>query len=121
MAHIRRHHNAKQGLANAFVAWHGDLLAILEILLNRAPAEGLAAVLRHIAHDVARHGRGLPDLFLWSESDYRFVEVKAENDHLSPQQFEWLRFLERAGIQAELIKIRRPAASPSAYPVQIPA
>jgi hypothetical protein len=50
----------------------------------------------------------LPDLFLWTESKYRFVEVKAENDHLAPHQYEWLQVLTKAGIQVEVQRVLRP-------------
>jgi hypothetical protein len=107
-ATMRRNFEIKRGLANPFVAWNEDLPAIMDVLLRRLPPLGLGAALRHIARDVGRHSRGLPDLFLWTESKYRFVEVKAENDHLAPHQFEWLRVLSNAGLQVELKRVLRP-------------
>jgi hypothetical protein len=108
LAIIRRSFKAKHGLANPFVSWHEDLPDIMDVLLRRLPPAGLAAALRHIARDVGRHSRGLPDLFLWTASDYRFVEVKAENDHLAPHQYEWLQILTGAGIRVELERVVRP-------------
>jgi hypothetical protein len=105
---VRRHFEAKQGLINPFVCWHDDLPDLLGIMLHRLPPLGLAAALRHLARDVRRHSSGLPDLFLWNESDYRFIEIKAENDHLSGHQYEWLRLLDEAGIRVSLEKIERP-------------
>jgi tetratricopeptide (TPR) repeat protein len=110
LAIIRRNFEVKRGLANPFVSWHEDLPDIMNVLLRRLPPAGLAAALRHLARDVSRHGRGLPDLFLWTESEYRFVEVKAENDHLAPHQFEWLQVLIKAGIRVELERVLRPPA-----------
>jgi hypothetical protein len=105
---MRGHAEAKRGVANPFVAWHDDLLGVMEIMLQRLPAAGHAAALRHLGRNVQRHSSGLPDLFLWNDADYRFVEIKAENDHLSGHQFEWLRVLSAAGIKVSLEKVVRP-------------
>lgn len=105
---VKRHFQAKYGLANPFVHWHEDLPDLLEVMLHRLPPLSLAAALRHLARDIRRHSRGLPDLFLWTEGDYRFVEVKAANDQLSGHQYEWLRVLDEAGIRVSLERIERP-------------
>jgi hypothetical protein len=107
LAIVRRNFEIKRGLANPFIFWQEDLPEIMDVLLRRLPPAGLAAALRHIAKDVGRHGRGLPDLFLWTESEYRFVEVKAKNDHLAPHQFEWLQVLIKAGIRVDLESVLR--------------
>jgi len=108
LAIIRRNFEIKRGLANPFVSWHEDMPDVMDVLLRRLPPAGLAAALRHLARNVGRHCRGLPDLFLWTESEYRFVEVKAENDHLAPHQFEWLQVLIKAGIRVDLERVLRP-------------
>jgi hypothetical protein len=105
---MREHFAAKRGLANPFVAWHDGLLEVVEVMVRRLPGAGHAAALRHLGRNVQRHSSGLPDLFLWNAADYRFVEIKAENDHLSGHQFEWLRVLNDAGIKVSLEKVVRP-------------
>jgi hypothetical protein len=104
---IARHHEQKAGLANPFVYWHADLLALIRIMIHRVPAPGLGAILRRLAQDVKRRSRGFPDLFLWTAADYRFVEVKSENDQLSAAQYQWLRFFAEAGIPVALENVRR--------------
>ncbi len=106
---VKRHHEAKQGIANPFVAWHDDLPEILGIMLQRVPAAGHAAVLRHMARNMRHHTRGFLDLFIWNDRDYRFIEIKSENDKLAGHQFEWLRFFAEAGINVSLEKVERPA------------
>ncbi|WP_284946261.1 VRR-NUC domain-containing protein [Acidisoma cladoniae] len=102
------HFDAKLGIANPFVHWHEDLPRLLGILVDRLPPHGLAEVLRRIGRDIKRHARGLPDLFLWTDDSYRFVEIKAENDHLSPHQYQWLRYFADSDIRVSLEKIARP-------------
>jgi tetratricopeptide (TPR) repeat protein len=108
LAIVQGSFNLKRGLANPFVSWNEDLLGIIDVFLRRLPPAGLAEALRHLARDVRRHGSGLPDLFLWTDSDYRFVEVKAENDHLAPHQYHWLQVLTKAGLKVDVQRVLRP-------------
>jgi hypothetical protein len=108
LAIMQGHFAAKRGVANPFVAWHDDLPGLMEIMVRRLPGAGHAAALRHLGRNIRWHSSGLPDLFLWNDADYRFVEIKAENDHLSGHQFEWLRVLNDAGIKVSLEKVVRP-------------
>jgi hypothetical protein len=108
LALMERHYQAKHGIANPFVYWHDELLSVLEIMVHRLPTEGLAAALRHLAQDVGRRSRGLPDLFLWTDQTYRFIEIKSANDQLSAHQYQWLQFLEQTGIHVSLERIERP-------------
>jgi hypothetical protein len=107
LAVIARHHGEKAGLANPFVSWHPQLLPILGVFMERVPPDGVSAVLRRFAQDIKRRSRGFPDLFLWTETEYRFVEVKSENDQLSTAQYQWLRFFDEAGIRVSLENIRK--------------
>ena len=98
----------KQGIANPFVGWHDGLLEVLGVMLERVPGAGHAAVLRHMARNLRHHAHGFLDLFIWNERDYRFIEIKSENDKLAGHQFEWLRFFGEAGINVSLEKVERP-------------
>ncbi len=108
LALMRQHFEGKKGIANPFAYWRDELPDLLDVMVHRLPPAGHAAALRHLAQDVRRHSRGLPDLFLWNDSGYRFVEIKAENDHLAGHQYEWLRVLKNAGIEVALEKVERP-------------
>jgi hypothetical protein len=105
---IARHHGEKDGLANPFVHWHGDLLPHVRRVIDHVPPRGLGAVLRRFAQDIKRRSRGFPDLFIWTATAYRFVEVKSENDQLSAAQYQWLRFFDEAGICVSLNNVMRP-------------
>jgi hypothetical protein len=109
---IQRHFHDKYGVNNPFVSWHENLLEVVEVLLNHVSSSGIASALRHIASNIRRHSSGLPDLFIWNEADYRFIEIKAENDHLSGHQYEWLRVLAAAGINVSLERVTRPVDEP---------
>ncbi|MCB8874890.1 VRR-NUC domain-containing protein [Acidisoma silvae] len=98
----------KRGLTNPFVPWQDDVIHCVLALIERLPPTGLAAVLRRFAQDIRHHARGFPDLFLWKDNRYRFVEVKSESDQLSPAQYEWVTFFEASGLCVSIDNVVRP-------------
>ncbi len=104
---LQTHHINKQGIANPFIGWHAELFSVLEITVQQVTANALIAVMEHMAKDLRRLRRGFPDLFLWQEGRYRLVEVKSTNDQLSPQQYQWLTFLQAQQIPASIQRIDR--------------
>lgn len=97
----------KAGTANPFLAWSQDLPSTLDLFLRHIDPSGLTAVLRRMAQDLRHHTRGFPDLFLWRDADHVFVEVKSENDQLSAEQYQWLKFFAEVGIPVHLDNVRR--------------
>lgn len=94
----------KSQITNPFVYGHADTLSWLEKALHYLPPDALAAVIVRMAQDVKHHGKGFPDLFLWNGDEYQFIEVKSENDQLSPHQYQWLHFFTLQGIRARTLR-----------------
>ena len=106
VAHVEGIFEAKQGTANAFTGWHPKTLdLVLEAHRLMEPAQW-EAVLWEMARNPKVNSRGFPDLFLWKQADYLFVEVKSPNDHLGPQQWFWLEFFEQHGIAAKIVRVK---------------
>ena len=95
-------HTIKQGLSNPFVGWHDALIDLLHTLIDKVPLRIQADVLAHMAKDLKHRTTGFPDLFLWRDDAYCFVEVKSPNDQLQPHQYQWLRFFESVGLCARV-------------------
>ncbi|GAB0116689.1 VRR-NUC domain-containing protein [Acidisoma sp. 7E03] len=104
----------KAGIANPFLSWSAELGDVLDLALARLEPAALAAVLRRMAQDYRHHSRGFPDLLLWRDEEYSFVEVKSENDQLSPEQYHWLAFFDANGIPVRLENVRRAAQAATA-------
>jgi hypothetical protein len=87
------------------------------VLASAAEALGdsLFPILERIGRHPKRHGRGLPDLFLWCDGVARLVEVKGPGDQVSLEQSLWHDFLLRHDVDVRLAKVRRTPAgwSPS--------
>ena len=47
--------------------------------------------------------KGIPDLFIWNESDFYFVEVKSNKDSIGIHQIKFLEALNKLGIKTFVI------------------
>jgi hypothetical protein len=95
----------QEGMVNAFVGWHEAFLPLSELYFSRMSWEQIREVLLQIARHPKENARGFPDLVVWNETDFFFVEVKSENDHLSAQQYFWLQCFHRLQIPAQILRV----------------
>lgn len=102
---IRHHHDSKQGMNNPMVGWHDHLLPLVEQCYHYLEPDQISSVLLEMARDLRENTRGFPDLFVWRESSYSFIEVKSPNDQLSARQLYWLHFFEQQKISAKVIRV----------------
>lgn len=98
-------HDEKYGISNRFVSWHESLLPALEVMIQKLPMKGLKAVLIEMSKIMKENSAGFPDLFIWTDDDYHFYEVKSANDQLSAQQLFWLDFLSSVKIKVEVLRV----------------
>jgi len=53
------------------------------------------------------HRPGWPDLFVFNEDNYLFVEVKSQHDKLSLNQMKWFRWaIQEANIPCEIVRVQ---------------
>ncbi|WPP49531.1 VRR-NUC domain-containing protein [Catalinimonas niigatensis] len=102
---VRHHFESKMGMSNPIMGWHEDLLSLVERCYACLKPEQISNVLMEMAKNLKENTKGFPDLFVWDEQSYRFIEVKSPTDQLSAQQLYWLHFFEQQGISAEVIRV----------------
>nr|WKN35159.1 VRR-NUC domain-containing protein [Tunicatimonas sp. TK19036] len=103
---IQYHYETKVGMSNPMVGWHESLLPLVEQCYEQVPAQQIGAVLMEMAKDLKENTRGFPDLFVWNEEGYQFIEVKSPNDQLSAQQLYWLHFFQKQGVSAQVLRVK---------------
>lgn len=59
-------------------------------LVELLPPQVLLTILRYLVSDYWGHYLGWPDLFLYRERSFEFVEVKSSNDKLNAKQKRWI-------------------------------
>lgn len=94
-----------KGKSNPLIDWYTLDVALILELLKRVPLDSLATVLRYFWSHLSTHAKGFPDLFIFNQSEYQFIEVKSPTDHLSAIQYFWHDFLIKAGVNTKLMRI----------------
>ena len=100
--YIKENH---EGKLNPLIDWYTLDIELIRELVHRVPQESLAHVLRYLWTHLSTHAKGFPDLFVFKDSEYQFIEVKSPTDHLSPIQYFWHDFLIKTGIKFELYRV----------------
>ncbi|CAG4992819.1 Fanconi-associated nuclease 1 [Dyadobacter sp. CECT 9275] len=96
----------KYGTTNVLVSWYeGSLEKVLALIAALLP-EQIHAVMKEIAVNLRENTRGFPDLFVWTGSEYAFIEIKSPTDHLSSQQLHWQHFFEKLGITSRIVRVK---------------
>lgn len=102
---VRHHFESKMGMSNPMMGWHEDLLPLVEKCYACLKPKQISNVLLEMAKNLKENTKGFPDLFVWDEQSYSFIEVKSPSDQLSAQQLYWLHFFEKQGISAKVIRV----------------
>ncbi|UBM58338.1 VRR-NUC domain-containing protein [Marinilongibacter aquaticus] len=102
---MREKYVANEGIANPFVLWLDELWDGIRIATQFIGLDKLKGILVHMSKDIAENSRGFPDLFVWDEENYAFVEVKSPTDNLSNRQLFWLGYFEENGINAHVLRV----------------
>jgi len=94
-----------EGKLNPLIDWYTLDIQLIRELVRRVPFESLSTVLRYLWTHLSTHAKGFPDLFIFKDSEYQFIEVKSPTDHLSAIQHFWHDYLKRTGIETELYRV----------------
>ncbi|WP_226703219.1 VRR-NUC domain-containing protein [Microbulbifer elongatus] len=103
---VWRHFHDKRGIANPLVVWEALSEPLLNLVLERVPADHWRALFRRQLRDIASHRSGLPDLILFPEhSGYELVEVKGPGDRLQQNQQRWLAYFAQHEIPHRVLHV----------------
>lgn len=105
MIYMNRIFFEKFGLTNPLVEWYGGLFPLILTVLERLSPEQITLITLEMAKNLRQNLRGFPDLFIWGDGEYSFIEVKSPTDSLSNQQLFWLRFFESINVQSKVLRV----------------
>jgi hypothetical protein len=95
----------KFGLTNPLVEWYGGLFPLILTVLEKLSSEQITLITLEMAKNLRQNLRGFPDLFIWADGEYSFIEVKSPTDSLSNQQLFWLRFFESINVRSKVLRV----------------
>jgi hypothetical protein len=108
---LQRTYAEKLGTTNVLVSWYPELLETVLAVVDLLTPVQLHAVLLEMAANLRENTRGFPDLLIWKEQEYAFVEVKSPTDHLSARQLHWQHFFADISISSKVLRVVWDAAS----------
>lgn len=105
LVYMGERYESKFGIANPFVTWIEDMWVIVRKAVEVIKFESLKKILHEMSKNLVENLRGFPDLFMWDDNDYCFVEVKSPTDNLSNQQLFWLQFFKEIGVNSKVLRV----------------
>ena len=105
LAYMGERYESKFGIANPFVIWMEEMWLIVRKAVEVIEFEALKKILHEMSKNLVENLRGFPDLFMWDDTDYCFVEVKSPTDNLSNQQLFWLQFFLETGVKSKVLRV----------------
>jgi DNA polymerase-3 subunit epsilon len=94
------------GQPNGMFRWNTQIIQIISIFLNAAPAESVIAHLRAMAQNHHGLNDGYPDLMIIENGQLRFEEVKAPGDSIRPNQYVSMNALQCAGFDVRICSVK---------------
>lgn len=95
----------KFGITNVLVSWYEGSLEKVLTLISLLTPDQIHAILLEIAYNLRENTRGFPDLLVWNETEYAFIEIKSPTDHLSSRQLHWQHFFAEIGVQSRIVRV----------------
>ncbi|MBV1841507.1 VRR-NUC domain-containing protein [Photobacterium ganghwense] len=92
----------KEGLTNDWVNWTLLSREVVERSVAAFPPDALAQLFQRILFDPKSNRSGFPDLILFKEDRYCWVEVKGPGDKLQSNQIRWLTMFQTLKIPAQV-------------------
>jgi hypothetical protein len=105
LTYMGERYESKFGIANPFVVWLEEIWLMVRKAVEVIEFEALKKILHEMSKNLVENLRGFPDLFVWDDKNYTFVEVKSPTDNLSNQQLYWLQFFEEVGVNSKVLRV----------------
>ncbi|WP_229248561.1 VRR-NUC domain-containing protein [Dyadobacter sandarakinus] len=93
------------GVTNVLVPWYEGALEKVLTLTSLLTVQQMHLVLLEMALNLRENTRGFPDLLVWNENEYAFIEIKSPTDHLSSRQLHWQHFFREHGVQSRIVRV----------------
>jgi hypothetical protein len=105
-ARVAKTYEEKFGVTNVLVNWYPGMLETVLKLISLLTPQQIHAVLLEMAYNLRENTRGFPDLLVWNETEYSFIEIKSPTDHLSSRQLHWLHFFANHQINSKIVRVK---------------
>ncbi|TLU99621.1 VRR-NUC domain-containing protein [Dyadobacter luticola] len=102
---VRQTYEEMYGTTNVLVPWYDGALEKVLTLTSLLTVEQIRLVMLEIALNLRENTRGFPDILVWNETEYAFIEIKSPTDHLSSRQLHWQHFFVEHGVKSRVVRV----------------
>ncbi|WP_339386662.1 VRR-NUC domain-containing protein [Vibrio caribbeanicus] len=88
----------KANISNPFVQWSRFDIHLLERSIHAIPLDTMVELFQVLFSDLKLYRNGMPDLILFKDSKYEWVEVKGPGDKIQDNQWRWFSQFLRIGV-----------------------
>ncbi|MCE6990208.1 VRR-NUC domain-containing protein [Dyadobacter sp. CY323] len=93
------------GITNVLVPWYDGALDKVLTLTSLLTPEQIRLIMLEMALNLKENTRGFPDILVWNETEYAFIEIKSPTDHLSSRQLHWQHFFAEHGVKSRVVRV----------------
>jgi hypothetical protein len=93
------------GITNVLVPWYDGALDKVLTLISLLTPEQIRLTMLEIALNLRENTRGFPDILIWNETEYAFIEIKSPTDHLSSRQLHWQHFFAEHQVKSRVVRV----------------
>ncbi|MCG9681145.1 VRR-NUC domain-containing protein [Vibrio sp. Isolate23] len=90
LSNLTQIYQDKVGVNNPFVSWNVFTPQLLENALTFIPSSLLCQLFKIMLQDLKLYRNGLPDLVLFKDGKFEWMEVKGPGDRLQDNQWRWI-------------------------------
>jgi len=95
-----------RGKSNPLVRWGRISEELLSLALAHIPADHWQVMFNRLLQDPRDNTAGFPDLILFRDYSYEFIEIKGPGDTLQQNQRRWMQCFADHGIPCRVVNIR---------------
>ncbi|TFH90562.1 VRR-NUC domain-containing protein [Vibrio ouci] len=108
--HLCSMYEQKYGLSNPFVHWPLFSKTLLDACIESMPKQLIAELFKVMLQDLKLFRNGMPDLMLFKDGNYQWVEVKGPGDKLQDNQWRWITQFNRLDINFSVCYVKHREA-----------
>jgi len=108
--HLCSVYEQKYGLSNPFVHWSLFSKTLLDACIESMPKKLITELFKVMLQDLKLFRNGMPDLMLFKDGDYQWVEVKGPGDKLQDNQWRWIKQFSRLDVNFSVCYVKHREA-----------
>lgn len=109
-SHLLDTYDNKEPIANGWVQWRHCPKELVKLAINTIPKTTLIALLHYLLSDLQANRTGMPDLILFKDGEYQWLEVKGPRDKLQNNQLRWIKQFNQLAVPFSVVYVEHQSS-----------